>query len=235
MTKEKDVIVYRMVVHLFGNTSSPAVATFGLRKTAEEGEKEFGRDAKHFVVKDFYVDDGLTSRDTAEGTVSLIKNTHKIASNSIKVMKSFPDLDRVESLKDLHIEQGPLPSQRSLGVMWDLEKDAFAFQITLPEKPYTRRGVLSVVNSIYDPLGFAIPVTLQGRLLLRDLVKMGNERRRDKAPLGWDDPLPQPLQNRWSSWRDSLCDLEDIRIPRCYRPETLGETKRSEINAWSGV
>jgi hypothetical protein len=55
---------------------------------------------------------------------------HKIASNSIEVMKSFPDQDRVESLKDLHIEQGPRPSQRSLGVMWDLEKDAFAFQIT---------------------------------------------------------------------------------------------------------
>jgi hypothetical protein len=171
--KEKYVIVYQMVVHLFGNTSSPAVATFGLRKTAEEGEKEFGRDAKDFVVEDFYVDDGLTSRDTAEGTVSLIKNTqaklatanlrlHMIASNSIEVMKSFPDLDRVESLKDLHIKQGPLPSQRSLGVMWDLEKDAFAFQITLPEKPYTRRGVLYVVNSIYDQLGFAIPVTLQG-------------------------------------------------------------------------
>jgi hypothetical protein len=62
---------------------------------------------------------------------------------------------------------------------------------------------------------------------------MGNERRGDKAPLGWDDPLPQPLQNRWSSWRDSLCDLEDIRIPRCYRPETFGETKRSEIHAFS--
>jgi hypothetical protein len=62
---------------------------------------------------------------------------------------------------------------------------------------------------------------------------MGNERRGDKAPLGWDDPLPQPLHNRWSSWRDSLCDLEDIRIPRCYRPDTFGETKRSEIHAFS--
>ncbi|XP_028407516.1 uncharacterized protein LOC114530125 [Dendronephthya gigantea] len=233
-----------MVVHLFGNTSSPAVATFGLRKTAESGEKEFGQDAKNFVVEDFYVDDSLTSRDTAEETVSLIKKTqamletanlrlHKIASNSIEVMKSFPDQDRVEGLKDLHIEQGPLPSQRSLGVMWDLEKDAFAFQITLPEKPCMRRGVLSVVNSIYDPLGFAIPVTLQGRLLLRDLVKIGNEKRGNEAPLGWDDPLPQPLQNRWSCWRDSLRDLEDIRIPRSYRPETFGITKRSEIHAFS--
>ncbi|CAB4027867.1 Hypothetical predicted protein, partial [Paramuricea clavata] len=210
--KEKDIIVYQMVVHLFGNTSSPAVATFGLRKTAEEGEKEFGQDAKDFVVEDFYVDDGLTSRDTAEGTVSLIKNTqamlatanlrlHKIASNSVEVMKSFPDQDRVESLKDLHIEQGPLPSQRSLGVI--------------------RRNRI-LVEACY--------LSLTQFMTHWDLVKMGNERWGDKASLGWDDPLPQPLQNRW---RDSLCDLEDIRIPRCYRPETFGETKRSEIHAFS--
>ena len=52
------------MVHLFGNTSSRAVATFGLRKMAEEGENEFDQDAKDSVVEDFYVDDGLTSRDT---------------------------------------------------------------------------------------------------------------------------------------------------------------------------
>ena len=34
---QKPVIEYRMNVHLFGNGPSPAVATFGLRKTALEG------------------------------------------------------------------------------------------------------------------------------------------------------------------------------------------------------
>ena len=31
-----EVIDYRMKVHLFGNSSSPAVATFSLKKTAQE-------------------------------------------------------------------------------------------------------------------------------------------------------------------------------------------------------
>ncbi|KAK3735290.1 hypothetical protein QZH41_010583, partial [Actinostola sp. cb2023] len=31
----KDILEYRMKVHIFGSTSSPAVATYGLRKTAE--------------------------------------------------------------------------------------------------------------------------------------------------------------------------------------------------------
>ena len=54
-----NVVEYRMKVHLFRNTSSPAVATFCLRKTAEEEELQFGSDASTFVEGDFYVNDGL--------------------------------------------------------------------------------------------------------------------------------------------------------------------------------
>ena len=41
-----EITEYRMKVHIFGNTSSPAVATYGLRKTAEVGEANYGSDAK---------------------------------------------------------------------------------------------------------------------------------------------------------------------------------------------
>jgi hypothetical protein len=43
---EGKIMEYRMKVHIFGNTSSPAVATFGLRKTAQDGESKFGSDAR---------------------------------------------------------------------------------------------------------------------------------------------------------------------------------------------
>lgn len=45
---------------------------------------------------------------------------------------------------------------------WDLRIDSFTFRVHVEEKPYTRRGVLSVVNGLYDPLGFATPVTIGG-------------------------------------------------------------------------
>ena len=49
--------------------------------------------------------------------------------------------------------------------------DCFTFVINVPENPSNRSGVLSIVNSIYDPLGLALPVTIRGRMLLRDLMK----------------------------------------------------------------
>ena len=41
-TPSKQIMEYQMNVHLFGNGPSPAVAMFGLRKTAADGKKEFG-------------------------------------------------------------------------------------------------------------------------------------------------------------------------------------------------
>ena len=110
-----------MTVHLFGNTSSPAVATFGLRKTAVDGEEKFGESAKRFVCNDFYVDDGLTSRRTAEEVIHLIKTTqtmlstanirlHKVASNSVQVITAFAKQDRDTKLKELNLSSDPLPT-----------------------------------------------------------------------------------------------------------------------------
>ena len=48
---------YQMTVHVFGNSPSPAVATYGIRK-AVEGSRE---EVKNLVNNNFYVDDGLLS------------------------------------------------------------------------------------------------------------------------------------------------------------------------------
>ena len=54
----KEVIDYRMKVHLFGVSSVPPWANFGLRRAVDDGEEEFGTDA----VSEFYVDDGRYQR-----------------------------------------------------------------------------------------------------------------------------------------------------------------------------
>lgn len=58
---EKEIIEYRMRVHVFGNSPSPAVATLGLRKAAETAVTKNGDHVTKFVRDNFYVDDGLTS------------------------------------------------------------------------------------------------------------------------------------------------------------------------------
>ena len=78
----KKIRKYRMKVHLFGAKSSPAVATYGLRKIAEE-HRQISEKAYIFINKDFYVDDGITSAATLEEAVALINNTRSICERDI--------------------------------------------------------------------------------------------------------------------------------------------------------
>ena len=243
-TPGKRIVEYRMNVHLFGNGPSPAVATFGLRKTAIDGEEEFGENAAEFVHRNFYVDDGLASRPTVKEAIDLVTATqamlatanlklHKVVSNSVEVMEAFPAEARGKEIRDLDLRHDSLPAQHSLGVYWNLEEDTFTFKVCLPEKPFTRRGVLSVVNSIYDPLGLAVPVVLEGKLLLQQLVLLGKKSTSRKTPLGWDDPLPETLLSQWQRWRNSLPHLENVSVPRCYHPTGFGKIVRRKINVFS--
>ena len=55
-----EIVTYRSTVHLFGAASSPAVANFGLKQAAADGENKYGSDITKFIQNEFYVDDGCT-------------------------------------------------------------------------------------------------------------------------------------------------------------------------------
>ena len=163
-------------------------------------------DVNKFVNKDFYVDDALTSLPTVMEAVDLLKRTqsdlqtadlklHKVASNSPEVLAEFPPEQRAKSIKDLDLTKDDLPVQRTLGLSWDLEEDTFFFSVSEDRKPYTKRGILSTINSLFDLVGFLSPIKIQGKKILRDVISEVQK---------WDDPLPQKKYEAWSLWRDSL-------------------------------
>ena len=149
---------------------------------------------------------------------------HKIASNSKEVMSAFPSEDLAKDLALLDLNKDVLPLQRSLGLNWNLQTDNFTFLVSSEMKPYTRRGVLSTVNSIYDPIGFVAPVSVTGKIFLRELVSGTQD---------WDSPLPEDLRNDWESWRDSLILLEQMKIPRSYFGVALSDISRLELHIFS--
>ena len=138
-------------------------------------EVNFGADAREFVENDFYVDDGLKSTSTTEEAVALLKRIqamsatanlrlHKIASNDSGVTSAFPVEDLDLSHADMSASKQTI--QCSLGVSWDLKTDSFTFKVSMGNKPFTKRRVLSVINSLCDPWGMAAPVLIQGKSLL---------------------------------------------------------------------
>ena len=105
----------------------------------------------------------------------------KWISNSSPVIELIPESERAPSLRKLDFDKSK-HVERPLGVQWNIATDTFGFAITIKDRPLTRRGVLSTVSSIYDPMGFAAPFILPAKVTLQDLCR---------KKLGWDDPIPE--------------------------------------------
>ena len=146
-----------MCVHIFGAISSPGCANFGLKEIASDYENEFRLDAAKFVRQNFYVDDGLSCLSSEGEAISLINRSkelcskgglrlHKFSSNSKTVIQNISPEDRAKGFEHVNLPEDPLPVERALGVQWCTESESFQFRISLPEKPYTRRGILSTVS-----------------------------------------------------------------------------------------
>ncbi|XP_043209382.1 uncharacterized protein LOC122374611 [Amphibalanus amphitrite] len=209
---------HRMTTHLFGATSSPACAMMALKETANRYESTSGRSAAEFVRRNFYVDDGLTSVPDVESAVDLAKRTidlcakggfnlRKFASNESEVLLQLPANRRAKDLQEVEVMSEMTALEHTLGIRWNLRDDTLGFSFETPERPPTRRGILSLVSSLYDPLGFVSPVTLQGKKILKQLCTDGYD---------WDDPLADETAQRWESWKSGLSQLSSVSVPRCY-------------------
>ena len=210
--------VYAMRVHIFGATSSPCVVNSTLRRTADDNSDDFTDEAVAAVKRNFYVDDGLPSSSDAVSAASLANelvdllhrggfNLTKFTSNSKDVLAAIPSQKRAKPELDLDFDE--LPVERALGVRWHVESDELGFTIKDLDRPETKRGILSTVCSLYDPLGMAAPVVLQAKNLLQDLWR---------ARVDWDEPLTDSFLTRWRGWKNALQTMADVRIPRCYFP-----------------
>ncbi|KAK0130516.1 hypothetical protein N1851_035258 [Merluccius polli] len=165
-----------MKVHLFGAASSPGCANYGMKYLASQHEREYPA-AAEFIKKTFMLMMGLVSVESEDAAIQLVREAqslcekgklhlHKFISNSREVLESIPESERAGGVHDVDLSLGELPMQTVLGVRWRCS-DNFSFKISLDEKPATRRGILSTVASVFDPLGFLPPFCCWGRKYCR--------------------------------------------------------------------
>jgi hypothetical protein len=225
--------IYRMNVHLFGAVSSPSVCNYALKKTADDNESEFDADTISTVRRNFYVDDCLKSTKDETTAVKLVGQLSQLLykggfhltkwiSNSDTVLEAVPVNERSVSCQTFDIDSSQI--ERALGVQWEIHSDKFKFKISIRERPATRRGILSVMSSIYDPLGFVSPLILPIKLILQDLCRKG---------IGWDDSIPTEYVDKWKAWLFELPRLEEFSIDRCLKPIGLGKLVKSELHYFS--
>ncbi|XP_032416531.1 uncharacterized protein LOC116718567 isoform X6 [Xiphophorus hellerii] len=220
---------YRMTVHLFGAVSSPSCANYALRRTAEDNSQQFPAEVVSTIKHNFYVDDCLKSLPTEEEAIKFVQDLTSLCnkggfklskwlSNSPAVLQMVSGNTKAKEMLEMDLE---LPMERALGLQWCIQSDSFKFKASLPERSRTRRGILSVVSSLYDPLGFLAPFIITAKFLLQELCRRN---------LGWDDAVHHHFSKQWTDWLDDLKRISKFE----ERPELLPSSRQPSLD-WSSL
>ena len=127
-----------------------------------------------------------------------LSNSDRVTSNFVLEKRAKVYLDLKEAKNILH----PV-----LGVTFNFKKASFQIVVNVKDKPLTRRSVLSQVSAVFDPFGFAAPVIIKAKLILRELCRV---------ELGWDEPIPEQLAIRWSNRFLNLTCLSELKVERYF-------------------
>ena len=216
--------VYEMTCLVFGANSSPASALF----VKNENAKRFAAsrpNASRKILKDFYMDDFLSSCKTATEAFEIIRDVidinkeanfemHAWACNNVNVIKQLKNTANNTDVTKLCDRGG----ERILGLYWNTQKDLLSFNVGIERIPVdilsgarkpTKREFLRIIMSVYDPLGLLGPFTLQSRIIMQEIWQSG---------VGWDEKIRDEEQVGWVKWLRNLQKIKSLSIPRCLTP-----------------
>ncbi|GIY12688.1 uncharacterized protein CDAR_306851 [Caerostris darwini] len=185
---------------VFGVTSSPFLLNASVRHHLDSTEYQI--ESLQATVKKlkrgFYVDNLTISVENQQELLEFKAQTMKIMNAATFELRCWAHTGTKHS-----------ETQNGLGLKWDTETDEL--YCVSPETDMgisdniSKRKLLSIVNSIYDPIGFTSPATLLPKLLLQ-------EAWRNK--LDWDEELTLDMQLRYRRWAKHIAIIEKCRIPR---------------------
>ena len=207
---------YQMVVHIMGATCSPTCANYALKRCARDRQEQFDPSTIETVLRSFYVDDILKSVQNVETGKPLIKELievtklggnrlTKFVSNNEELLEHVPK-DLLSPSSNVQMESQNY-STKALGVTWNTKDDVLTFTPTIVNATNTKRGILSAVSSIYDPLGFLTPFITTAKMILQEVWKSNTD---------WDEPVIEEIQRKWEKWQIGLSTIHTFKLNRCY-------------------
>ena len=212
------VQIYEYQRHVFRAKSSPICANYALKRVAIDNEDEFPIAAKT-IKKNFYMDDFIKS---PEETIEVFKQLQPLLSkhgfelkkwitNSNVVTNAIPeDLRSISKTKQVEVE----PSQEGssvLGLQWAIIDDSLQVCRGTSKKvetPIPQRKILSLVSSVFDPLGLFAPFSVHMRRLLKSIWTKNGQH--------WDNSVEPNEEEEFLKWKAQLPEVAETSIDRRY-------------------
>ncbi|XP_055622791.1 uncharacterized protein LOC129766295 [Toxorhynchites rutilus septentrionalis] len=221
--EQGNLAVYKMKVMTFGACCSPSSAQYVKNINAERFKSEYPA-AYEAITKSHYVDDLLISVASEDEAIQIAKDVRHVhaqsgfeirnwISNSRRVMSALQEVNMEEKCLDLSSE---LSTEKVLGMWWNTTSDAFTYKIGWTrfdgallngQRRPTKREVLRILMSIFDPLGLIAHFLAYLKALLQDIWR---------SRIGWDEEIEDNAFADWITWLKVLPKVENVQIARCF-------------------
>lgn len=204
----KHVETLRFTQALFGLSTLPFLLGGVIDQHLKNLQNVYPREVEE-IQRSLYVDDLISGDKTVAGAQHLKQASqsifragkfelHKWHSNVPALEQPSPHEETIKELRTTHqsenqsyakdqlgVKQG---ETKLLGVLWDKREDTIQTSFPDPISKATKREVLGKIAKIYDPLGLASPITLEGKFLYREMCEALNPMGPRATP-GTRDPL----------------------------------------------
>ncbi|XP_017763967.1 PREDICTED: uncharacterized protein LOC108553538 [Eufriesea mexicana] len=209
---EETIKTYQLNTLPFGLTCSPFLAVRSLQQLAED-EKDSHPRAAAILLRDFYIDDLQTGAETLEEACEIRDELIKLlrkggfhlrqwCSNNKYILSALP-----ENIINRRLYQDGGAVIKALGIHWNSVEDTIIYTVKNNPVPgkVTKRGVLSEIAKLFDPLGLIGPVIVTAKIIMQQLWQQ---------KLQWDESLPAPLHTAWRNFYEQLHILNNLTIRR---------------------
>lgn len=204
---EENVQIYRFKRMAFGIIASPFLLFAVLQHHFAQNPSK----TNAILSKEMYADNLLASLPPETDPVKFYEETRQsFGQMSMEMAKWATNCKRLRDYipKELQV---PEKQTTTLGLNWDVETDLMSIKTCkiehLKKKPPTKRIALKILASLFDPLGYALPIAMTARIFLRKVWEMG---------YSWDKPLDEDLKKEWSQIQLAIEKSTNIPFPRKY-------------------
>ncbi|XP_065186225.1 uncharacterized protein LOC135817053 [Sycon ciliatum] len=198
-----NIVIYRFCRIPFGVIASPFLLGATIRHHISSSENT----QSQAVENNTYVDNVLGGAESVEDAVEYYREVKGIFAHASMNLREWAT--NSESLKQQIPESDRAIAQlvKVLGMEWDTNLDVLGLTPNPAElkNVQTKRHMLSVLSSFYDPLGIYSPIVFRAKVLLQEIWKL---------KCNWDDVLPAAILTEWHEIAHDLSTASQTRIPR---------------------
>ncbi|KAG5675330.1 hypothetical protein PVAND_005240 [Polypedilum vanderplanki] len=218
---EQEIQHYKLKVLPFGCASSPTISQFVKNKIAESM-----RDKNPIVYESLlyntYMDDTIHSLSSKNTIVKLATDLKYVLKengfNMLKINSNSKEINEELKIKLNEYDEEKLFSkeieERLLGYEFNMETDSISTIFTIDSLPTnvknnlnhpSKRNVLQVMNSLFDPLGLFGYISAKMKILYKRVCE--NHKK-------WDEKINAEFIPQWNTCLEYYNKAKDIKISR---------------------